>query len=192
VADGAIAALEKHWDGDGKPVVRLEIDRQYRTSLFFDEPRDDDLVMDHERFTLLADRSTARRADGLVIDWVDSKKGAGFKIDNPNEPPRVRPLSVTELKRWMDEGKPMEIFDVRTPEERGRAVIDGTVLLDERGKERLEALDRSTVLVMQCHHGHRSQVAAEHCIRMGFSEVYNLEGGIDAWSLEVDETVPRY
>ena len=48
------------------------------------------------------------------------------------------------------------------------------------------------MLVFHCHHGGRSQAAADHFSTLGFSNVWNLTGGIDAWSVEVDSTIPRY
>ena len=53
-------------------------------------------------------------------------------------------------------------------------------------------LDRATPIVFQCHHGIRSQHAAEYFREQGFTTLYNLQGGIDAWSLLVDPSVPRY
>ena len=47
-------------------------------------------------------------------------------------------------------------------------------------------------MVFQCHHGMRSLKAAEHFLTQGFKNVYNLEGGIDAWSQTVDPSVRRY
>ena len=46
--------------------------------------------------------------------------------------------------------------------------------------------------MFHCHHGGRSQRAAEHFLALGFRNVANLAGGIDAWSQEVDPSVPRY
>ena len=43
-----------------------------------------------------------------------------------------------------------------------------------------------------CHHGNSSRQAAEHFRNQGFHDLYNVEGGIDAWSVEIDPTVPRY
>jgi monothiol glutaredoxin len=103
----------------------------------------------------------------------------------------VRQLSAKELSAMLDGGKPIELFDVRTPGERATAQIGGT-LLDAAGRERLDALDRDTPLAFYCHHGTRSQAAAEHALRMGFREIYNLAGGIDAWSADVDPSIPRY
>ena len=49
-----------------------------------------------------------------------------------------------------------------------------------------------TPLAFSCHHGPRSRAAAEHFLKLGLTTVYNLAGGIDAWSREVDPSVPRY
>jgi monothiol glutaredoxin len=92
----------------------------------------------------------------------------------------------------LDAGGPLMIFDVRTDAERALASIDGAVALDDDGQRRLEATDRSARVVFMCHHGVRSRVAAEAALRKGFTDVWNLEGGIDAWSTEVDSAVARY
>jgi len=192
VSDAAVKALSSFHEGEGKPSVRLEITPRWQYGMDFDAPRPGDVVVEGKTWTLVMSRSAARKADGLRIDFVEDPGGGGFKIDNPNEPPKVKQLPVTELKKWMEGGKPIEIFDVRTPEERATAHIEGTHLLDEEGQKRLASLERDTTLVFHCHHGGRSQRAAEHALGMGFKDVYNLAGGIDAWSQQVDSDVPRY
>lgn len=92
----------------------------------------------------------------------------------------------------MDAGDTFEFIDVRTPLERELAHIEGSRLLDRDYGDHLLTLDRNTTLVFQCHHGIRSQAAAEYCVQQGFTRVYNLIGGIDAWSLAVDPSIPRY
>jgi monothiol glutaredoxin len=142
--------------------------------------------------TIVLDPESARRADGLVIDYVTTPSGAGFQIDNPNAPPRVQQLSPRELKAMLDRGERLELFDVRTLAEQDAAVLPGARLFDRETQAYLDGLDRGTLLVFQCHHGGRSQAAAERAVAAGFRRVYNLRGGIDAWSREVDPTVPRY
>lgn len=188
----ALAALRGFLEEPGEPVVRLEISPQYQYGMDFDEPRPGDVAVRGPGYTILLDKASARRADGTTIDFVEREDGGGFKIDNPNEPPKVRSITAPELAKRIAENAPMTVFDVRTEDERAIASIPGTVLLDAKGKEILDALDRSSILVFQCHHGVRSAAAAQHALRMGFSNVYNLEGGIDAWSREVDASVPRY
>jgi rhodanese-related sulfurtransferase len=112
--------------------------------------------------------------------------------DTQPEPPRIRQISAPELKAMIESGVSIELVDVRTEEERGIARIAGSRLLDQEYYKYLLGLDRGTPLVFQCHHGIRSQSAAEYCLLQGFRNLYNLRGGIDAWSQLVDPTVPRY
>ena len=84
------------------------------------------------------------------------------------------------------------LLDVRTAEERATAQIPGTTLVDPQVAAGIEKLPKDAMLVFHCHHGGRSQQAAEHFRALGFSNVYNVAGGIDAWSQQVDSSVPRY
>lgn len=104
----------------------------------------------------------------------------------------VRQITGAELKAMLERGDLLELVDVRTPEERSIARIEGSRLLDDEYGAQILRLDRTTTLVFQCHHGVRSQAAAEYCVRQGFTNVFNLVGGIDAWSTSVDPSVPRY
>jgi monothiol glutaredoxin len=106
--------------------------------------------------------------------------------------PAVRQITVEELKEMRDAGIPMELVDVRTPEERAIAGIDGAALLDDDALARLYALPQDTLLVFHCHHGFRSLDAAQHFRSRGFVNLCNVTGGIDAWSMRIDPTVPRY
>jgi monothiol glutaredoxin len=109
-----------------------------------------------------------------------------------NDHPTIKQITAPDLKGMMDEGASFELVDVRTEDERAVAQIEGSRLLDQKEHDRLLALDRSTTIVFQCHHGIRSQAAAEYFLRAGFRDLYNLRGGIDAWSALVDPSVPRY
>jgi monothiol glutaredoxin len=109
-----------------------------------------------------------------------------------NEVPPIRQLSAPELKTLIDSGAPFELVDVRTPDECGVAHIDGARLLDQAYHDDLLSRARETPLVFSCHHGVRSQQAAEYFRQNGFRNLSNLRGGIDAWSLLVDPSVPRY
>lgn len=89
VSSAAAAAFEKFWEADGdteRPVVRVTIGSDWEPLLDLDEPRDGDVVVDVGRLQMVMARSTARRANGLSIDFVDNKGTRGFKIDNPNRP----------------------------------------------------------------------------------------------------------
>ena len=109
-----------------------------------------------------------------------------------HELPAIRQLSAPELKALVDSGTAIELVDVRTEEERAFAAIDGSRLLDRAYHDALLLRDRETPIVFQCHHGIRSQDAAEYFQHHGFRNLYNLRGGIEAWSVLVDPSVPRY
>jgi monothiol glutaredoxin len=104
----------------------------------------------------------------------------------------IRQLSAPDLKAMLDTGTAVELVDVREQWERDVAQIDRSRLLDQAYHDALLLLDRATPLVFQCHHGIRSQQAAEYFRQQGFLNLYNLQGGIDAWSALVDPSVPRY
>lgn len=105
---------------------------------------------------------------------------------------RVIDLSVAEYHDLSRRGVEHVLVDVRTPAEVAVARIDGARLLDEDAHAELSALPRDTRLVFVCHHGIRSHAAARAFASRGFAEVYNVVGGIERWSLEIDPRVPRY
>ena len=81
---------------------------------------------------------------------------------------------------------------MRTPKEREVAQLAGTTLLDDAAMAQIETLPKDTALAFHCHHGGRSRGAAEHFLKAGFKTVYNIAGGIDAWSQQVDPSIKRY
>jgi monothiol glutaredoxin len=173
--------------------IHLGIDARFESKLYFAPPADGEIVVDCGSITVAFDRLSASRAEGIVIDMVDTPRGPGFRIENPNAPGgSVQQMSVQDLKARLESGKVSEIFDVRTPEERAKASIDGTRLMTTDEADRVTALPKDTELIFHCHHGGRSQSAAEHFANLGFSNVFNVVGGIDAWSQEIDPEVPRY
>jgi monothiol glutaredoxin len=175
----------------GDDVLRLEIDPRFQYDLHFGPKEEGDLAVSSGGVVLHVGRASAARADGISIDFVEGPKGTAFKIDNPNEPPRVKPIDPRALKALLDAGK-VELFDVRPDDERARASIAQARKLDAAGQEYLLGLKKDTPVAFHCHHGTRSRRAAEELLGQGFTNVYNLEGGIEAWSRDVDPSVPRY
>ncbi len=180
--------------GDGAPgdVIHLTIDGGFEHSLDLGPREGTGVVVESAGVTVQLDRASAARADGVSIDFIDGPSGAGFKIENPNRPPGVREIGPRELKELLDTGGVKELFDVRTARERDIAVIAGSRLLDDAALAHIEGLAKDTPIAFFCHHGGRSQNAAQHFLEKGFSKVYNLAGGVDAWSQQVDPAVKRY
>jgi monothiol glutaredoxin len=188
----AVAALREALSDAGPDEhVHIAISPEFEHELELGPRRPGDIELTSGGLTLLIDAISAKRAGGLRIDFVSGPQGAGFRMDNPNGPAAVRPLSPAELKARLEAGL-KELYDVRPPDERARAHIAQSKPLDQAALDHLESLDRATPIVFYCHHGQRSRAAAQQFIGLGFREVYNLSGGIDAWSREVDPNVPRY
>jgi len=172
--------------------VHLKIDKAWNHQFNLAPAKGHEIRAVDNDIEILLDPASAKRADGLRLDLVETDDGPSFVIDNPNAPAPVRQLTVQELKALRDAGESVHLFDVREPAEAAIANISGARLLDEAAVAAIDALPRSALLVFHCHSGVRSQAAAEYFRGQGFSNVYNLEGGIDAWSREIDATVPRY
>lgn len=192
VSPAAVAALrEAVADAGPDDVIRVEISPGFEHGLAIEPARPDDVRLDIEGLKFAVARLSARRADGMRFDFVEQRGEAGFKIDNPNAPPQVQTIGVRDLKARLAAG-PVHLYDVRTPQEREIARIEPSQLLDEQAREGVLGLPRDTPLVFYCHHGVRSHAAADYFLRQGFRDVASVQGGIEAWSVEVDPKVPRY
>jgi monothiol glutaredoxin len=191
LSDAAAKAMRDALGPADDEFVRFEVSPRYAYDLSIGPRRAGDVEIEAAGLKVLLDPASAGRADGTAIDFVVGPQG-GFKISNPNEPAQVRQLGVGELKAMLDRQASLELFDVRTEKERATARIEGARLLDAAGEAHLRSLPKDTTIVFHCHHGGRSQAAAERFVAEGYRNVYNLKGGIDAWSLEVDPKVARY
>ncbi len=111
------------------------------------------------------------------------------------EAPVVRGVSAFEVQVRRKRGEDFLLLDVRDRDEYDRARLEGSTLIPvgELG-DRLDEIaeHRSGPVVVHCHHGPRSRRACELLIENGFTQVEEMAGGIEAWSLTVDPDVPRY
>ena len=107
----------------------------------------------------------------------------------------VRQINVLQLVERLRAGEPVYLLDVRQPEEHATCSLPGSHLIP-LGELMLRASEveppDDALLVVYCHHGIRSLSGAAILEQRGFRNVASLRGGIDAWSLQVDPTTPRY
>ena len=102
-------------------------------------------------------------------------------------------ITVQELKEKLERGDKIVLIDVREPWEYNIAKIPSAQLipLGTLGTE-YKKLDPNAEIVLHCHMGMRSMDATQFLLQQGFKNVKNLTGGINAWSLQIDPSVPRY
>jgi monothiol glutaredoxin len=193
ITDTAVERLRKAFEESGGPGrdLQISIDARYQANLFIGPAAPGAFAIEADGLKVLIDRVSASRADGITIDVVDTPQGPSLRVDNPNAP-QVQLMSVEQLKALIDSGESFELLDVRTVNERETASIPGSTLLTEDEVQRVEGLPKNTKLVFHCHLGGRSQQAAQRFAELGFTDVYNVTGGIEAWSEEIDPSVPRY
>lgn len=101
-------------------------------------------------------------------------------------------IEPNDLATLLKENK-VRLIDVRTPEERRLAYIEGDQFATrELGQEIMETWSKDTAMVLYCHKGDMSLEAVTHLRSQGFTNVKSLKGGIDAWSDQIDPLLPRY
>lgn len=107
----------------------------------------------------------------------------------------MQTLTAPELAAWLADSsreKPV-LLDVREPWEFQTCRIEGSVPIPMNSiPARMQELDDETPIVCICHHGARSMSVAAFLERNGFSQVINLTGGVHAWALQVDNSMPTY
>jgi monothiol glutaredoxin len=193
VSEAAAAAIARAMDNaDPDAVLHLSVDPRFNAQFQLRPAGGHEIVVEAGGLRLHLDLASAPRARGLRIDWVEDARGAGLSIHNPNAPPAVQPLDVQSLHDRLIAGT-IDVVDVRPAAARTVAPFPWPhEVLDEASRERMAALNKATPLAFLCHHGNSSRQAAEHFREMGFLDLYNVEGGIDAWSERIDPSVPRY
>ena len=97
-----------------------------------------------------------------------------------------------DVQTWLDAGEEFSFIDVRTPDEWKLARIPAAEPLDYDDAGRYMSLPKDRKLVFTCKTGQRSLDVAAYFKGHGFERVYSMRGGIDAWSREVDTSIPRY
>jgi len=192
ITPGAVAMLREALAnaGDGY-ALQVDVDPHFNAKLQLAPVDANAIAAEHDGVRAQFDLASARRAEGLSIDWVDDERGRGLVIEHPNAAPKVRALSAAEADARLKAGT-LVLVDVRPADERALAAVNAPVRTLDDGLAALEALAKDTPLAFLCHHGHRSAQAAEHFRGLGFREVHNVVGGIEAWSNEVDSGVPHY
>ncbi len=105
----------------------------------------------------------------------------------------VRELTVREIKTLLDSGEEVLLVDIREPNERDLTHIGGLFFPLMTLADHVNEIPRDKKVILYCRSGRRSYNAvAELQERFGFTNLYNMAGGLLAWSDEIDPSIPRY
>ena len=191
ITDAAAEKIREAMTGHPNVGLHFAIDANWQSKFNVAPAEGHEVKVEANGITFLFDLASAQRAQGAVIDWVESMQNEGLTIKLPLAPEPVKQMTVEELKQALDDDSVI-LVDVRGKEERDKASIAAAKPMEGGLMQEIEAMPKDTALAFICHSGGRSQVAAEHFRKQGFSNVSNVAGGIDAWSKQIDPSVPQY
>jgi len=123
---------------------------------------------------------------------IDYDEFCGIRGEEVQDNVAVPEVGVKELKRRLDAGEDVLVLDVREPHEFKICNIGGLLIPLGELAARVHELDSARDIVVHCRTGVRSAQAVEFLQDAGFERVWNLKGGIHAWSDEIDSTLPKY
>lgn len=106
----------------------------------------------------------------------------------------MKEITVEELKKKLDQREPLLLLDVRELFELHISNIDteSTLIPLDELQDRMKELDKTSEIVVICRSGNRSRIACESLLENGFSNVANLKGGMNEWSVKIDPSLPQY
>lgn len=182
ITDKAAENIRAGMQGHDGLALHMSVDNEWRPSFTLQPPQPGAIVSSANGIELHFDLPSAQRAKGAMIDWIDAVDGSGLDVSLPAAPVPIKRMQPAELKAMLDAGTAPLIVDVRSPDDRQQlAPIPGAIGLDKDMLAELQNRPKDTAIVFVCNVGNSSMGAAEHFRKLGFSDVYNLEGGMQAW-----------
>lgn len=191
LTDAAAEKIRQAMQGHDGVALHFAVDSGWESQFNLAPLQGGEIISQSNGVDIAMDIATAQRAKGAVIDWVKVMTGEGLSVSLPGAPPPVKEITVTELAEKLASGQ-ITLVDVRDADERAQASIAAAQPLNDDSMQTLNKLPHDTELAFICHYGKSSLGAAEHFRKQGFTHVYNVKGGMEAWSQEVDSTIPRY
>ncbi len=163
--------------------LHMSIDADWQPQFGLQPAQGNEISATSNGITLLFDLASAQRARGAVIDWVETLNGSGLDVTLPGAPAPVKPMQPAELRDALVNGTAPLIVDVRNAQDRAELpAIDAALVLDRDTLTELQSRAKDTPIVFVCNVGNSSRGAAEHFRKLGFTEVFNLEGGMRDYS----------
>ena len=194
ITDKAADAIRSGTANAQGMALHLEIGPDHSAGFQLAPASEHDIVVTANGIEVHFDPASAQRAKGIVIDWVSTMQGEGLSLKFPGAGSTggVQSMSVQELNSRLAAGT-ITLVDTRPAQ--GRAIakpLPQARVLEEEGHAALANLPKDTPIAFMCHHGISSQGVAEQFASHGFTEVYSVDSGIDAWAAEIDSSVARY
>jgi len=182
ITDAAAEAIRQGTANAQGVALHLEIGPDHSAGFQLAPAGEHDIVAHSNGLEVHFDPASAQRAKGIVIDWVSTVQGEGLSLKFPGAQD-IKSLTVQQLKSRLAAGD-ITLIDVRPAHSRAvTPPLPQARVLEDEGYESLAALPKDTSLAFICNVGISSQSMAERFAAHGFSDVSNVEGGMEAWRL---------
>ncbi len=181
ITDAAAKAIREGTANAQGLALHLEIGPDHSAGFQLAPAGEHDIVALANGLEVHFDPASAQRAKGIVIDWVSTVQGEGLSLSFPGAQ-QVKPLSVQELQQRLAAGS-ITLVDVRSAAARAELpALPQARILDDEGFDALAKLPKDTALAFVCMRGFSSLDVAKRFAAHGFSQVHNVEGGMEAWA----------
>ncbi len=180
LTDAAAEAIRNGMETQPGADLHFAIDDYWRGQFSLQPANGTEITAQSNGVTLHMDVVTAQKARDVHIDWVEDISGSGLVITIPQAPPNVQELAVEELRRKLKTKELDWLIDVRQEHERG-SMIDGAKPLDKDTMAELAGLPKDTPIAFVCNRGSSSAGVAEHYRKEGYTNLFNVSGGMEAW-----------
>jgi monothiol glutaredoxin len=186
IGASAVEVMKNAMASNEGATLHLQISAGWHHAFSLEQSKPGVIQVEVEGLPISLDPWSATRANGLKIDLNESLTGTSFSFDNPNAPPPVNQITAQELKNKLNAEKDILLIDVRGPEERESASIEGAVPWSDEMMAHVETLPKDAEVIFHCAGGGRSQSLAEMFRSRGYTNLYNVKGGINAWLAEAE------
>lgn len=180
ITDAAAEKIREFLDAYPGNHLHFAIDSGWDAQFQVGPKQGNEIESESNGITVLMDLSSAQRARGATIDWVETVQGEGLKLDLPGAPAPVKQMSPAELQERMNSGERLLVIDTRAEGDRVEKPLEFARPLDADLMAELNDGDPNLPLVFVCNVGQTSQQYAEHYRKQGYRQVYNLAGGVEA------------
>ncbi|MDR6937275.1 MULTISPECIES: Grx4 family monothiol glutaredoxin [unclassified Luteibacter] len=186
ITDKAAEAIRGGMANAQGQALHLEIGPDHSAGFQLAPAGDHDIVVVANGIEVHFDPGSAARAKGIVIDWVSTVQGEGLSLKFPGAV-EIASMSVQELKARVDAGD-IVLVDNRPAVYRAQiAPIASARILENEGYEALAQLPKDTPIAFICNSGVSSVDSAKRLAAHGFTQVYSVDGGMQAWIREIGE-----
>ncbi len=181
ISEAAANAILQSVPEHGSEVLHFAINDHWQGEFMLQPATGHEIRAEDSGIELYMDPMTAQKARDMHVDWIETMQGNGLSVDLPMAPPAVKSMTVAELAARLDQGGSLRLYDVRPELMRVQKPFDGATPLDREAMASIDALPKDTPMAFMCLRGNASASTAEHFRLKGYTQLFNIVGGLEAW-----------